>query len=112
MHIQQTWQKCSDNYKLHDFASISVPRPESLRPRVRRGHGGICLFCKEFLKDGIEITDKNSDGFIWIKLCKTFFNFEEDLCICFAIFPLATQYILIWLILIILRYLNIIYENT
>ena len=68
---------------------ITVPRPESMctRGRNRRGLGEICLFINENMADGIEIIEKHSSGFLWVKLCKKYFRLTSDLYICFCCIP-------------------------
>ena len=36
---------------------------------------------------GAEVLETNDAGFIWIKLCKSFFNHLDDICICFTYIP-------------------------
>jgi hypothetical protein len=62
-------KKSNNNFSLNGYESISVPRPESLKSK--RGHGGLCLLYKQ----GIIVQETDSAGFIWVKLCKTFFFF-------------------------------------
>ena len=52
-----------------------------------RGHGGICLFIRNELLEGINILEQNSDGFFWIKLHKHFFSLQSDIFICFSYIP-------------------------
>lgn len=59
----------------------------TVKRKSNRGHGGVCLFVREALFKGVEILDKDPDGFIWLKLNKTFFSLEFDICICFAYIP-------------------------
>jgi exonuclease III len=64
-----------------------VPRVESLKPNVKRGHGGVCLFFKDKLKDGIQVVRTDSRGIIWVKLCKAYFHTEHDIFVCFLYIP-------------------------
>jgi exonuclease III len=54
---------------------------------VKRGHGGICLFYKNHIKNGLKIVEKNSQGIIWVKLCKYFFDLQDDIFVCFLYIP-------------------------
>jgi hypothetical protein len=83
--LNETWQKSNNNFSLNEYESISVPRPESLKSKS--GHGELCLFYKHSLKQGIILQETDSAGFIWVKLCKTFFGFEDDLYVCFVYIP-------------------------
>lgn len=70
----ETWQKSKDKYHIANYDCIDVGRPESLKlkGRTKRGHGGICLFVRQAISKGIEILEKDSRGFVWVKVCKTF----------------------------------------
>lgn len=85
----ETWQRSSDNFDIQNYHCISVPRPESLhiRGKGKRGHGGICLYVKNNIYDGVEVMEKISEGFLWIKLKKDFFSMQYDLFICFCYIP-------------------------
>ena len=58
-----------------------------MKGKSKRGHGGICLFIKNSLKRGVELLETNKAGFIWIKLCQTYFSLNEDIYICFTYIP-------------------------
>ncbi len=64
-----------------NFISVSVARRESIESSGGRGHGGVCLLYKESLKNGIEILETDHNGCIWVKLSKTYFGWEDDVCI-------------------------------
>ena len=58
-----------------------------IRGKGKRGHGGICLFVRDTTCPGIEVTSKNEVGFLWVKLCKSFFGFQDDVFVCFCYIP-------------------------
>ena len=72
---------------MEGYECFDVPRPESINGTSRRGHGGVCLFVSNKIVDGIEVLEKHESGFIWVKLCKHFFNLSSDICICFVYIP-------------------------
>ena len=82
----ETWQRSADNFEIEHYHCITVPRPESLniRGRGKRGHGGICLFVQNDIYEGVEVMEKISEGFLWLKFDKTFFTMQDDLYICFC----------------------------
>ena len=53
-------------------------------PHTRRGRysGGISIYYKKHLEDKISIVEKDQNGIIWLKLCKSLFSFNEDVYIC------------------------------
>ena len=85
--FSETWQRKYDNFQLDGYECIAVPRSESMKEKSKRGHGGICLFIKNSLKRGVELLETNKAGFIWIKLCQTYFSLNEDIYICFTYIP-------------------------
>jgi len=50
--------------------------------KARRNSGGIVLYIKEELVNGIEIVKNHYDTIIWLKLDHIFFNISEDFYIC------------------------------
>ena len=44
---------------------------------------GITVFAKDEIRDEIKV----SEGFIWLKMSKTFFNFSNDIFLCASYIP-------------------------
>jgi hypothetical protein len=55
---------------------------KSTNTRKGRFSDGISIYYKQYLKDKIKIIEKHQNGIVWIKLCKTLFDFEEDVYFC------------------------------
>jgi len=87
----ETWQRKSDSFRLDGYDSIFVPRKESLSNNSKRGHGGVCLFWKNSITNGISIQQTDSNGIIWIKCCKNYFSLEHDIYVCFLYIPPANS---------------------
>lgn len=85
--FSETWQRKTDNFQLDGYECIAVPRSESMKGKSKRGHGGVCLFIRNTIKQGVELLETDNAGFIWIKLCKSYFSLNEDICICFTYIP-------------------------
>lgn len=83
--LSETWQKNENDFSLNGYGSISLPRSETLKSK--RGHGGFFLFYKNSLKHGIIVQETDDAGCFWVKLCKTYFGYEEDLYVCFVFIP-------------------------
>lgn len=85
----ETWQKSGSKFNIDGYKCITVPRPESMqiRGKGKRGHGGVCLFVRNSISDGIEVVHKDSSGFLWVKLRKLFFGLESDMFVCFCYIP-------------------------
>ena len=45
------------------------------------------FFVRDQTSNGVSVLETNSDGFIWVKLCKEFFSLADDICLCFAYIP-------------------------
>jgi len=60
-------------------------------PRENRS----CKLCQQgvvesensLLSDGITVVETDPTGVIWLKLCKHFFQFEQDVYVCFSYIP-------------------------
>ena len=88
----ETWQTAKDSYELQGYSCIDVPRPSSLNASKRkRGHGGICLFIRNEIRNAIKIIEKNVDGFIWIKADKIFCNLDSNISCVLHTFLQKTQ---------------------
>ena len=85
----ETWQRKNDTFVLDGYECVDVPRKASVSSKrvSNRGHGGVCLFIKENIKNGLHIVETNDDGLIWVKFDKLFFNIEHDIYICFVYIP-------------------------
>ena len=51
----------------------------------------VCSFDRHFQRV-ITILEKDSKGFIWVKLCKNYFGLETNICICFIYTPKESVY--------------------
>ena len=49
--------------------------------------GGLSIYAKHYLKDKLEIIDKNSNGLLWLKLSAEQFSFNENVYICCVYIP-------------------------
>ena len=58
-----------------------------IRGKGKRGHGGICLFVRDTIFAGTEVIGSNQAGFLWVKLCKKYFGFPDDIFVCFCYIP-------------------------
>jgi len=50
--------------------------------KARRNSGGIVVYIKEELADGVSIVKNHYDTIIWLKCDRTFFNIPDDFYIC------------------------------
>lgn len=71
LFFSETWERENSNFSIEGYVKCSVPRKASLKSK--RGHGGVCLFYKNSVQNGVEIIQTNENGFIFVKLSKFFF---------------------------------------
>ena len=70
----EIWAKTSDLFEMQNYACVNVSRFARGPVRSKRGHGGVCLFVRDQISNGVSVLETNSDGFIWMKLCKQNFG--------------------------------------
>ena len=77
--LSETMRKEDTKLNIENFWDFSQIRPKCTKKG--RNSGGITILVKSPLRGGIKVVH-SSEGLVWIKLDKSFFNFEEDLYIC------------------------------
>ena len=82
--LTETWKNDDTKINLPGFWDISQIRPKH-RKAIRHS-GGITIFVKEKLRQGVKVV-QNTEGFLWLKLDKTFFNIDQDIYMCAAYIP-------------------------
>ena len=65
----------------------AYPESMSSKRKCKRGHGGVCLFIRKGISKGVNVLETDSNGFIWVKLDKVYFNLEHDIFTCFVYVP-------------------------
>ena len=56
-----------------------------------RARGGLGVFIKHSLSKGVQVMDNSNCEYIWLKLSKSFFGFNNDVYLCFAYIPPANS---------------------
>ena len=58
-------------------------------PNTNKGRfsGGITVYFKSEINNKVSIVENSQCGIIWIKICKTIYNFEDDIYLCGAYIP-------------------------
>ena len=70
----------TDNISLNGYTLLS----KTNRPRISKGiYGGVAVLCKTSISKGIAKLPITHSEYIWVKLKKSFFNFQKDIFICF-----------------------------
>ena len=74
----ETWANSMDTFYLDGFYSCNYARVQKHK-NARRCSGGLYLFIRNSIMQGIEILHNRDDLIAWIKLDKTFFGLDKDL---------------------------------
>ena len=82
----ESWHNKSSIIDIDEYTCYSCPRPKYNR-RAKRDSGGLVVYCKSYLADGISIVKRDDKGIFWIKLDKLFFKLESDVYICLCYIP-------------------------
>ena len=82
----ETWHNKSSIIDINGFTTYHCPRPKYNR-RAKRNSGGLVIYCKSALADGISTVKRNENGIMWIKFDKVFFNLENDIYVCHCYIP-------------------------
>lgn len=94
--FSETWvsSKTTLNLDLNGYFSEHIYGIKSPGTVRGRHSGGLSLYAKNYLKNKIEVVEKNSNGLLWIKLSSDLFNFKNDVFICFVYIPPSDSKIL------------------
>jgi hypothetical protein len=72
----------SINYDIHGFHSVHILENKSLNTTRGRTCEGISFYYTDKISKYVSILDKNQFGYIWVKLDRCLFDFNEDVFIC------------------------------
>ena len=81
----ETWRKDDSKINIQGFWDFS-----QIRPKIKKSgrySGGISIFVKNDIREGVKIINSSSEGFIWIKLLKSFFGLSNDIFMCAVYIP-------------------------
>ena len=82
--FSKTWKADTSKLNIEGFWDYSQVRPK--HKNAIRHSGGIIILAKHNIQPGLRLVE-NSEGFLWIRLEKSFFNLENDLFFCGAYIP-------------------------
>ncbi|VDH97552.1 Hypothetical predicted protein [Mytilus galloprovincialis] len=83
--LMETLSGPEDNLEIPDFKAIHLVRPKSKKSRKR--FGGISVYVKSCLKRGIKFLKHQTNDYIWLQLCRSFFGLKKDIFICYMYNP-------------------------
>ena len=84
--LTETWCNKHSNIKINGYTEFSCPRPKSSR-RARRDSGGLVIYCKNPIAEGVKLIKSNDKGIMWVKFDKMFFSLERDTFFCLTYIP-------------------------
>ena len=82
--LSETMKKDDSKINLEGFWDHSLVRQKC--KKAGRYSGGISVLVKSHLREGVKIA-QCSEGFLWIRLLKSFFNLPADLYVCGVYIP-------------------------
>ena len=74
-----------DMISVEGYNCVKLCRAKNVK--INRYFGGIAVLYKKELKNGLSFLEHRNNDYIWLKLSKEFFNFDEDLYMCVAYIP-------------------------
>ena len=82
--FSKTWKADTPKLNIEGFWDYSQVRPK--HKNAIRHSGGITILAKHNIQPELRLVE-NSEGFLWIRLGKSFFNLENDIFLCGAHIP-------------------------
>ena len=79
--LSETWTSKDSEIELDGYCCFNFYRKFRHR-RAKRNSGGIVLYCKNTIKNGVTIVKNHFDTIIWLKLDKAFFANDSDIYVC------------------------------
>ena len=83
----ETHASYQDNLHYNGYKYIAVCRSQE----PSRARGGLGVFIKHSVSKGVHVVDKSNCEYIWLKLSKHFFGFDNDIYMCFVYIPPANS---------------------
>ena len=88
MLLTETWTspQTEPELGLDGYECFMLHRLEKKR-RTKRESGGLAVYFRSGLAQGIKLVKQDSDDIMWLRLSKEFFGFEKDLyvCLCYVV---------------------------
>ena len=82
--LSESW---TNKHSLIDITGYSNPI-HSFRKyqnrRAKRSSGGLIVYIKDFIRNGVKLIQNTIDCIIWLKLDKNYFHIDDDIYICFT----------------------------
>ena len=82
--LTETWKGDESKINIPGFWDFSQIRPKHRKAFMHSG--GVSILVRDHLRPGINVA-QISEGFIWIKMDKSFFKFVNDIYLCAVYIP-------------------------
>ena len=76
--LYETWANSSSFLDITGYKCLNFYRKFQNR-RAKRSSGGVAVFIKNEIANGVTVVKTVHDSIIWLKLDKVFFNLKEDI---------------------------------
>ena len=80
----ETWKADTSKINIEGYSDYSQIRPK--HKNAIRHSGGITILAKHIIRPGIKLVE-NTEGFLWFKLDKNFFQTDNDIFLCGVYIP-------------------------
>ena len=74
-----------EDINIEGYHCFKLCRPQN--KKIKRFFGGIAIYYKISLKEGIKFLEHKNDDYVWFKLSKISFGLPEDVFMCYAYIP-------------------------
>ncbi len=82
----ETWTSESSEYGIDGYTSYCAHRTLK-KKKAKRDSGGLIVYVRDSIAQGIECILRENDEMLWLKLDKQFFGLNQDalICLCYAV---------------------------
>lgn len=83
--LMETHCELSECLNIPEFRSVHLIRTKSKKARKR--YGGISIYVKKEISDGVKFLEHQTDDYIWLQLSKNFFGLQNNIYLCYMYNP-------------------------
>ena len=76
--LSETWTSAEQDFYLSGYFFYNFPR-ETRHRKAKRASGGLGIFIKTDICNGVTVLEKKREFIVWLKLSKSFFKVERDI---------------------------------
>lgn len=83
--LSETHCGIEEDLEIKDYYCFKLCRKET--KKLNRFFGGITIYCKREIKNGIKFLKHQNDDYVWLNLDKDYLNLSENIFLCYAYIP-------------------------